>query len=199
MRTGAVLAAADVAPSSVTIVVFVLLAMSAAALAHLAWLKSALSRRFAHPIDCGATWRGHRLFGANKQWRGLMMLPPAAALSFAAGAWLAPAAAPWAMPLASYALLGGACGTAFMLAELPNSFLKRQLGVAPGQQARTPALRRLCALADRVDSALGVWLACVVLVPLPAAAGAGLLVAGPAVHAAFSLLQFSLGLKSRRL
>lgn len=141
MRTGAVLAAADVAPSSVTIVVFVLLAMSAAALAHLAWLKSALSRRFAHPIDCGATWRGHRLFGANKQWRGLMMLPPAAALSFAAGAWLAPAAAPWAMPLASYALLGGACGTAFMLAELPNSFLKRQLGVAPASKRA----RRRCA------------------------------------------------------
>lgn len=29
-------------------------------------------RRFDQPIDGGATWRGHELFGAHKTWRGLI-------------------------------------------------------------------------------------------------------------------------------
>lgn len=196
---------AGAAPAPLPNALLILLAMSAAAIVHLSWLKSAPSRRFAAPIDAGLAWRGRRLLGDNKQVRGLMALPAGAALTFALlphlrpvlPAWLADGL--WNMPSVSYALLGLCCGLAFMVAELPNSFLKRRLGVAPGQAPRGPALRAACTVLDRLDSVLGVVAACLLLVPMAWATALWLLAAGPLVHAGFSVLQFTLGLKSRRL
>src|SRR5690606_1022089 len=120
---------------------FVMLAMSVAAVPHLLWLRSPASRCFGAPVDGARTWRGRRLFGDNKQWRGLMALPPAAALAFLAleqalRAWWPEAhAGLWPMSPWLYAFVGASCGLAFMASELPNSFFKRQLGVTPGQTA----------------------------------------------------------------
>ena len=91
------------------------------------------------------------------------------------------------------------CGLAFMAAELPNSFLKRQLGVAPGQPAGKRWQRLLCNVADRFDSVTGLVLMLWLLVPLPAAALWTLLLGGPALHAAFSVAQYAMGQKSRPL
>ncbi len=59
-------------------------------------------------------------------------------------------------------LLGLAVGTAAMLAELPNSLLKRRLGIAPGVQARG-MLGVPFHVIDQVDVLFGAWavLACV--------------------------------------
>lgn len=196
---------ATTTPAAMQSALLVLLGMSLAAVAHLAWLGSSLARRFSYPIDGHRLWRGKRWFGDNKQWRGLMMLPPAAALSFSSlsllqdqlPTWLAQGF--WQMPSSHYALLGFACGLGFMLAELPNSFLKRQLDVAPGQAPQHPAIAIFCALLDRLDSACGVLLACYCLVPMASLMWLWLLIFGPALHAFFSVLQFALGLKGRAL
>ncbi len=86
-----------------------------------------------------------RWFGANKTVRGFVMMPLLSALggmlvSFnLEGVWL-----------------GALVGLAYVLAELPNSFLKRRLGVAPGQLPLR--FRRAFLLLDQLDSALGVAL-----------------------------------------
>ena len=71
-------------------------------------------------------------------WRGFMVLPVASSCAFAGLAYVRNALPEWltngmwGLPVTSYAFLGFISGLAFMLAELPNSFLKRQLGIVPG-------------------------------------------------------------------
>ncbi|MES2320057.1 MAG: CDP-archaeol synthase [Pseudomonadota bacterium] len=183
--------------------VFVTLALAVGGVAHVAWLRSPWSRRFNLPLDGGATWRGHRLFGANKTWRGLMVMPFGAALAFGVAgllrdvlpAWLA--AGIWDRPASHLALAGFLCGLAFMLAELPNSMLKRQLGIVPGQEARNPLLRAVCLLIDRTDSTFGALIALSLMLPLPAMAWVWGPLIGITLHWLFSYSMYLLKLKPR--
>ena len=193
------------APAPFATALFLLLGMSAAGCVHVLWLRSSAARRLTQPLDGGLTVRGRRLFGPNKMLRGLLALPLASSAFFALlgslrealPPWLA--AGMWSMTAAKYALLGFACGLAFMLAELPNSFLKRQLGIAPGLPAASPSLRTVFFVVDRCDSVLGVLIAASLLVPLQAATWGWVLLLGSGVHALFSLLLHRLGVKARAL
>ena len=190
---------------AITKALFLLIAMSTAGTVHVYWLRTPFSQRFAWPVDGGLRFRGQRLFGDNKRVCGFMVLPPAAGVTFmilggvlnllpevvVQGLW---PLSPW-----QYAGLGLLCGLAFMLAELPNSFFKRQLGIAPGQSPERSLLRPLTLIVDRYDSVLGVLLVASVLVPVPAATWFWVLVLGPLIHAVFSLVMHTLGIKARPL
>lgn len=184
---------------------FLLLAMSAAGAVHVLWLRTSWSRRFNWPVDGGLTLRGRRLFGDNKRMCGFMVLPPMAALTFmllGGGREILPgffAQGLWPLTAAQYASLGLVCGFAFMLAELPNSFLKRQLDIAPGQAPVQSWLRPVVLLVDRFDSVLGALLALSLLVPVPLATWFWVLAVGPMIHAAFSIVMYGLGIKARAL
>src|SRR5262245_46832199 len=85
------------------------------------------------PIDGGLTWRGRRLLGDNKTWRGALVMttgPVVATAVLHRFEWyrrrLPAEVSPWA--------LGAILGVSTVVGELPNSFLKRQLGIAPGTQ-----------------------------------------------------------------
>jgi CDP-archaeol synthase len=179
---------------------FLLGAFVLAGMAQTAWFKAPLSRRFSQPIDGGATFRGRRLFGAHKTLRGFVVMIPAAALSFAA---LAAAvgdpgsAGLWPLTLAGYAGLGAFAGVGFMAGELPNSFIKRQLGIRPGASSHSRAAAVAQFTADRIDSGLGMLLAVSAIVRTPATTWLLVLAIGPSIHWAFSVLMFRLGLKAR--
>src|SRR5262245_3871389 len=91
--------------------VFLIVALSVAGLAHSAWLRAPVSRRFAIPLDAGLCVRGRRVFGENKTVRGFLVMVPAAALSFMTLfvilARLAPGVADslWSLAPAGYASL----------------------------------------------------------------------------------------------
>src|SRR5262245_11761523 len=90
------------------------------------------------PIDAGATLRGRRVLGANKTYRGVVAVGLGTAAGVALQVLLHRAGVARSVDLLSYEnpaviALGFALGAAAMLAELPNSALKRQLGIAPGQ------------------------------------------------------------------
>ncbi len=192
-----------VAPAALPCAVFLLLAIGLAGVAHVLWLRSSWSKPFALPLDGGLHWRGQRLFGANKMWRGLMVMPPASAATFALFAarreylpeWLADGI--WALPPAQLAVAGFVCGLVFMLAELPNSFFKRQLGIEPGAAPAQPALRWLCLLIDRSDSTLGVLLALSIMLPLYPMAWVWVLLLGSGLHWLFSIWLYRLKIKRR--
>jgi CDP-2,3-bis-(O-geranylgeranyl)-sn-glycerol synthase len=137
--------------------------------------------------------------------RGLVAMPPAAAAAFAAiGAlrdsfpeWLARGL--WDLSTGNYALLGFACGLAFMVAELPNSFIKRQLDVAPGAPPRQRWLRPVCFVLDRSDSTLGVLAVVSAALPVSIATWGWMLLLGPASHAAFSGWLYRVNVKGRAL
>lgn len=192
-------------PDPLNCALFLVSALSIAGLFHAAWLRSSWSKPFTYPIDFGVTFRGKRLLGGNKQWRGLMAMPVAGAVVFAAlarvrdalPAWLD--AGMWTLTVWEYAWVGSIAGLAFMVAELPNSFLKRRLNVPPGAAPRAPVLAALCFLLDRMDSVLGVLVALSFLVPVPAATWLWSLLLGGFMHWLFSVLLYTLKLKARPL
>lgn len=179
---------------------FLLAAFTLAGVAQTAWFAAPFSRAFALPLDGGATCRGRRVLGDHKTARGLVVMVPAAASAFvllavlagdAARAWL------WPLPVSAYGPLGAWAGLGFMLGELPNSFLKRQLDIAPGAAARAPLAAALHFLLDRLDSGLGMLAALAVVVEVPWLTWVYVLVVGPFVHWSFSVVMFRLGLKQR--
>lgn len=176
--------------------------LAIAGFAHSAWMRSPLSRPFAIPVDGGRTFDGHRILGPNKTLRGFMMMPPASAAGFAAlAAWLGPdgiaRAGLWALTPAAYAALGAWAGLSFMLGELPNSFVKRRLGIAPGEAARGRVAALLHFAADRCDSIIGMLVGVALVVPLPLATWGWMLLIGPGIHWGFSALLHRLGVKAR--
>jgi hypothetical protein len=179
---------------------FLIGAFVIAGLAQTAWFAAPMSRRFAWPVDGGVTFRGRRVFGANKTVRGFVVMVPAAALAFALVAALIgnPAAAGlWPLSTPGYALLGACAGLGFMVGELPNSFVKRQFDVGPGDRARSPLVAALQFLIDRIDSGVGMLIAVNLVAPTPPMTWLLVLVIGPTFHWAFSVVMFYLGLKAR--
>lgn len=116
------------------------------------------------PIDRGATYRGRPLFGANKTWRGVAAVAAGCAivLGLQAG-WLHRYDAVRQIELFDYGtvngwLLGLWVGTLAELSELPNSFVKRRCGVAPGQS--TGGFSGVVFLVwDQLDLLVGFWIA----------------------------------------
>jgi CDP-2,3-bis-(O-geranylgeranyl)-sn-glycerol synthase len=190
-------------PDPLAAALFLTAAFVIAGLAHSAWLRTRLSRRLMMPLDGGLRFRGRRVFGENKTVRGFLVMVPAASLAFAA---LAAAlsvsshdaiAELWPLSIASYGALGAWAGLGFMVGELPNSFVKRQLDIAPGSAPRGWAAAVICFVVDRLDSILGALIAVSVVVPTPPMMWVYVLLMGPGIHLAFSALLYRLGVKAR--
>lgn len=172
--------------------VALLLPLLGGAVAHGVCMRFEWLTCLKRPIDGGRKWRGQRVFGHSKTWRGPVLV--------AAGA-----AAVWALQqraLPGWAALAGLPGPWFAalagfvaeLGELPNSFVKRQLGVAPGATARGP-LAALFYVADQIDVILGWWLVLAWVVPDPLPAFLLSLVLGVAFHPVVTLIGYALGMR----
>jgi CDP-diglyceride synthetase len=191
------------APDAGACTIFLIAAFSLAGLAQTAWLRSRASNRFALPLDFGATLRGRRIFGANKTWKGLVVMVPAVGTAFwvlaAAIGLLRPSALAnlWSLSPAGYFLLGCWAGLGFMLGELPNSFIKRQAGISPGMPATGGIPRVVSFVVDQTDSVLAALVALVLVVKVPWPAWIGILLAGPLVHWLFNVLLVHLGVKTK--
>lgn len=108
----------------------------------------------ARAVDGGKTWRGRRVLGDGKTWRGVIVavvvcVAGAAVQRYVVGDRVGDVA------LVDYQatnvfLFGTAMGGGAMLGELPNSFVKRRLGIARGETTRG-ALSVLFYVWDQVD------------------------------------------------
>jgi CDP-2,3-bis-(O-geranylgeranyl)-sn-glycerol synthase len=179
---------------------FLIAAFVIAGVAQTAWFKAPMSQRFAIPLDGGLTFRGRRVFGPHKTIRGFVVMVPAAAIAFGILALAAgdPASAGlWPLRAGQYVLLGAWAGFGFMAGELPNSFVKRQLGVAPGGIGAAANVRVIQRAVDRLDSPAGMLVALSAVAPIPALTWTIALFIGPILHGLFSLLLFRLGVKAR--
>jgi len=178
--------------------VFLLVAFMLAGAAQTAWFASRRSHAFAVPLDAGLTWRGRRLFGANKTIRGFIVMMPAASAAFALLAIAVEGGTGlWPLTTAEYAALGAWAAFGFMAGELPNSFLKRQFDVPPGAAPTSPFATTCQFLFDRLDSGVGMLAAVSLVVPTPWTTWAIVLLIGPFIHWSFSVVMFRLGIKPR--
>ena len=150
----------------------------AAGVVHSFVIKRNAFAALAVPLDGGRKFQGEPLFGENKTWRGLAVMVGVSTL-VAVAIGLSPA-------------LGACLGAAYSLAELPNSFVKRRLGIPPGGRSWRGAAVQY--VADQGDSAAGCTLAL-----LPYAGSAALLVTvfllGFVIHAAVDALLYLFGVK----
>lgn len=131
-------------------------------------LFSALKR----PIDAGRSFRGHRLFGDSKTWRGVAVAVVGCTLTASVQKHLLIGAALDRVALVDYRhtnefAFGLAMGAGAMLGELPNSFVKRRLGIAPGA-TRRGALAVVFYVWDQIDLLTTAWpLLCFWVHPTP--------------------------------
>jgi CDP-2,3-bis-(O-geranylgeranyl)-sn-glycerol synthase len=96
---------------------------------HVEWL--------AGPMDGGRRWRGRRLLGDHKTWRGLLAGIVAGILGFALQRWLWQRGVGRDLALLDYGaagpwLPGALLGLGAGLGDAVKSFFKRQVGIAPG-------------------------------------------------------------------
>jgi hypothetical protein len=153
--------------------------------------------RLKRPLDAGRTWRGRRLFGDNKTWRGAlaMTLGPllATLLLWQLPAWQdhlpgdARDAGPW--------LVGLLVGLGVVIGELPNSMLKRQLDVAPGTQ-RGGATGLGLTILDQGDLVLGIWICLLPVHAMPLWVVGLAFVLVSLVHLVVNVIGYAIGARS---
>ncbi len=164
------------------------------------WLSS-----LASPIDSGRTIGGKRIFGDHKTWRGIFVIVAAAILSAGVHSWaesLRPSLATW--NLVDYSaipwwLAGWWWGIAYAVSELPNSFLKRQVGIAPGSGGPAGLRSVILALMDQADSAIGCSLAAWLALGVAFDAAVWMMCLGTALHLLINMLLGSVGLRERMI
>lgn len=158
--------------------------------AKVSWLK-----KYDAPMDFGKTFRGKRVFGANKTWRGLVAGIVAATLAF----WLQQLAVEqyaWAASLVSqidYAslptlILGPLFAIGALGGDAIESFIKRQRGIAPGK-SWFPW--------DQLDSVIGTAIAIMPFIILSVWQYILLIALMPVIHLISTYVGWLLKLKDR--
>lgn len=176
---------------------WIFLAVLGAPILHAPVLRYDLLPGLRRPLDGGRTLGGRRLLGDNKTWRGaLCMIAGVVLATLALWRW------PWwrdqlpdAVGASSPALVGLLIGLGTVGGELPNSFLKRRLGIAPGRQRRSPAGAAL-SLLDQGDLVLGIWVALLPVWAMPAWLAAIAFAAVSSVHAVVNVVGYAIGARA---
>lgn len=128
------------------------------------------------------------LFGRNKTWRGIVFVIAMNSLL----TLLLNAVVEYFSVLDSF-ILGICLGFGYVFFELPNSYLKRRLGIPPGGKAKQN--KWLFIIIDRLDSAFGVVLAYKLFVGLSWSEFIAYLTIGMLIHFVFSSILYLLKVK----
>jgi CDP-diacylglycerol--serine O-phosphatidyltransferase len=156
---------------------------------HMIVVKTDILSYFKKPIH-------HRWFGVNKTWRGFLIMP----LATWPGVFIAQSIEKLldlSTPLfvgSSTLVLAFILGTAYCLAELPNSYLKRRLGIKEGMTADKHKIFFI--ILDQADSAFGCLIAYKLYLSIPWNIFWGTIVFGTVIHLFLNVLLY--GLKIRK-
>ena len=149
-------------------------------------------RRFTTPLDFDKTYKGQRIFGANKTWRGLIAGIVVATLVIAFQKYMFTRYL-WALEWAwfdyrpsSVWLLGPLFASGALLADALESFFKRQRGIPPGK-SWFPF--------DQIDYIIGGCLLSLLVVQLSIGKYVLVLVVWFGMHLVSSYLAYLCGLK----
>ncbi|NNL86764.1 MAG: CDP-archaeol synthase [Myxococcales bacterium] len=183
-----------------TSLAYLLLPLLGGGLVHGICLRYDLFPRLATPIDRGARLGGKPIFGSHKTFRGPLAMVVGTALTLWIQArWLHEVPAARHLELFDYGatspwFLGAALGLGAALAELPNSFVKRRLGVAPGGASKGARVA-VFYFVDQVDLLAGAW---IVLASVVAPTASRILISVAIVfigHAIVSVVGYWLGMR----
>ena len=180
---------------------WLLLPLLGGALFHGLCMKYGWLAWLARPIDGGRALGKRPLFGRSKTWRGPVTVAAGAAATWALQQRaLHEIDAIAAIEVVDFAMLpgwwfGAALGAAAELAELPNSFVKRRLGIEPGATARGRLSRAVFYLWDQLDLLVGYWLVLSLVVPAtPLRLAVSVAIVG-GIHPLLTLAGYLLGMR----
>ncbi len=179
----------QVLPSHEIIRVFLLLVpLIVGGILHMIAVKADVLSYFKMPIH-------QRWFGQNKTWRGFIVMP----LATLPGVLLAQKLesfselnAPLLVNQSSW-ILALALGIGYCLAELPNSFLKRRMGIREGQTS--DSYKWLFVILDQADSAFGCMVAYALLIPISVTSVILTIVFGTAIHLLINISLYQVGIR----
>ena len=158
--------------SSLSQLLFLIAILVCAGATNMVFVKAPILNGLLRPMDRGTRLRdGKRLFGDNKTWKGFFGMIVLTSVWLAIAGWLS-GNYPEIQSLSRISFeslrppfnvwfYGAVWGLAYVLAELPNSFLKRRIDIAPGKNA-TGVKGFLFLVLDQADSVI----ACVLVLPL---------------------------------
>lgn len=136
------------------------------------------------PMDFGLKWRGKRIFGDNKRWRGLVFGTVMSSVSAIIISQLNANTVVTIPPAAA----GGLLGFGALIGDAIESFLKRQFGVSPGD-SWFPY--------DQADYIIGGLLLIYPFVRLPLWAITTIFIVYFVLHLVVSYFGYRLGLKDK--
>jgi CDP-diglyceride synthetase len=166
------------------------------------FVRTPLLKSLAKPLDGGLVLSdGKRLFGDNKTWKGLIGM--VALTAFCAvllhiypkdgRVFQYPSSGVHVMQQTMY---GAMLGLAYILAELPNSFIKRRLNIAPGKNA-TGMKGILFTIIDQLDSVIGGTIVISLFMPIRPITFIISVAIAAAIHYAVNILLYLAKLKSQ--
>ncbi len=173
-----------------------------AGILNMLFVKTPLYSRAKRPIDGGKTLRdGKRLFGGNKTWAGFFGMTAANALTqllWGSVCLNMPEMCPLYTrfentPLFNLAA-GAATGFAYVLFELPNSFVKRRLDIPEGKTVGG-VKGRVFFIVDQVDSLFGVAAVYALLFPVSVRQYFLYILLGAVTHIAVNSLLYALKIR----
>ena len=180
-----------------------------AGIANMIFCKSSLLDSVNQPIDVGRLLGdGRRLFGANKTWKGFWGMVVWGLLAQLVWSFFLARQpdleklhliyAHYPNKLATNFPLGILLGLAYVVFELPNSYLKRRLDISPGKTAKD-AWKYPFILLDQIDSLIGILLVLHLYISLDWAQVIGLLLVGTLTHLGVNRLLYLARLRQNRL
>jgi CDP-diglyceride synthetase len=178
-------------------VLWVFVPVLGAPVLHAPVLTFDLIRGLKKPLDFGASVGGRRLFGDNKTWRGaVVMLVGVMAAAALLSLW------PWywhhlpgEIQDAGQWLYGFLLGLGVVVGELPNSFLKRRMGIGPGTQRKT-AGGVLLSIYDQADFVLAIWVLLLPIWTMSVAQAAIAFVVVTVVHLGINVVGYAVGART---
>jgi hypothetical protein len=170
---------------------WVFLPVLGAPVAHGPVLRWDLATGLKRPISA-------RLFGENKTWRGALVMTAGTTLAAVALARVRAYRRRLPEPIAAAnpVIVGGLLGLASWIGELPNSFVKRRIGIPPGEQLQSPA----GVLFSVVDQADWVPIAALLIRPIwkiSLRETVGVFGLAVAVHVPINLIGYAMGARER--
>ena len=171
-----------------------------AGVANMAFCKYPTYQRLNIPMDAGRILAdGKRLFGQNKTWKGFIGMILFGELSQVVWGLIlknSPSLESlnlfydvYANSILNNLWIGFLLGLAYVVFELPNSFMKRRLEIKPGKPANNQW--KWCFIfIDQADSLLGCALVVAVLVPISLAQFFGFILLGAGTHVVVNQLLY---------
>lgn len=148
------------------------------------------------PIDFGFKFRGKRIFGNNKTFLGFFVMTFVVVIFGTSTSNIYNELFDLNLTISSSLFSFAILGFAYPFGELPNSFLKRQIGITEGTKATTQPLRSIFTVVDLIDSYFLIGLVYIFVFGIR---DFNLLLTsfliGVLVHLAFDFLMYSMRLK----